>query len=290
MSLVKYEILVKTAESGSFTKAADQLGLTQSAVSHAVSSLEQEFGFPLIIRNRSGIHLTREGLQLLPSLRRILQDDEKIRQEAAAMLGVAKGSLHVGVFTSVSRHLLPQIIRAMDKTYPHIHMQLKEGNYIQIEEQIISGELDCGFITQPFSSQLQLTPLKKDRILCVISPKSALYHLDIAPFSKIEQEPFIMPAFGGYHEVKRILAEHHVHPNVRFELMEENAILAMVAHHLGISILPELVIPDHIAPLKAIPLETDSYRTIRLATRVNPSPAVKRFVEVTKKIIKEQDN
>lgn len=284
MSLIKYQVLVKVDEVKSFTKAADQLGLTQSAVSHAVAGLEEEFGFRLISRNRSGISLTREGMQLLPSIQRIVRSDEKLHQEAASILGVTAGSLCIGVFTSVSRHLLPRIIQVMDKRCPELRVRLTEGNYQEIEEQIISGKLDCGFVNKYHSDQLMVTPLIRDRILCIVSPKSMLYNQTCISFRQMEQEPFIMPAFGGYHEVKRILIENDVHPKIRFELMEENAILAMVAHDLGISILPELVIPGNIAPLKAIPLEKDSYRTIGLATSLHPSPAAKQFVAISKQV------
>lgn len=284
MSLIQYEIFTSVAELNSFTQAAEQLGLTQSAVSHAVNSLEKALGFRLISRNRSSIRLTAEGEQLLPSIRRLLQDDEKIHQEASAILGLTKGSLRIGVFTSVSKHLLPKIIQTMDKRYPQIHLSLKEGNYEQIEDQLTNGELDCGFVTQPVSRQLLLTPIKKDRILCIVSTQSPLYHQGIISFSQVGEEPFIMPAFGGHHEIRRILEVHHVHPRIRFELMEEDAILAMVAHHLGISILPELVLPKDIAPLRAIPLETNSFRTIQLATRLHPSPAATAFVSITRQL------
>lgn len=288
MSLVQYEIFVKVADLNSFTHAAEELGLTQSAVSHAIRGLETEFGFRLISRNRADICLTAEGEMLLPSVRRILQENERIHQEASSILGLAKGRLRIGVFTSVSRHLLPQIIQVMDKKYPQIQLLLKEGNYQQIEEQLISGALDCGFVTLPDSAQLLLTPLKKDRILCIVSPESPLFHQQTVTFDQLSTEPFIMPAFGGNHEVKRILAAHEAHPRIRFELMEENAILAMVACHLGISILPELALPQNIAPLRAIPLETDSYRTIQLATRPHPSPAARTFVAVAEAISRGQ--
>ncbi|WP_010631773.1 LysR family transcriptional regulator [Sporolactobacillus vineae] len=285
MSLIQYEIFARVAELNSFTQAAEQLGLTQSAVSHAVNNLEKTFGFRLINRNRAGIRLTAEGEQLLPSIHHLLQDDEKIHQEASAILGVTRGSLRIGVFTSISKHLLPQIIQTMEQNYPLIRISLKEGNYQQIEDQLIAGRLDCGFVTNPLSNQLLLTPIKRDRILCIVSPQSPLYHQKTVSFSQIGEEPFIMPAFGGHHEIRRILEAHHVRPRIRFELMEEDAILAMVAHHLGISILPELVLPQDIAPLRAIPLETNSFRTIQLATRLHPSPAAKAFVSVTSRLV-----
>ena len=90
MSLVKYEILTKVAEVASFTKAADALGLTQSAVSHAVSSLEKEFGFALIHRSRVGVTLTSEGQTMLRAMRQVLDAQELLQQEAAHIHGVTR--------------------------------------------------------------------------------------------------------------------------------------------------------------------------------------------------------
>ncbi|WP_028984198.1 LysR family transcriptional regulator [Sporolactobacillus terrae] len=285
MSLIKYQIFSTVMMLKSFTKAAGQLGLTQSAVSHAVSSLEHDLGFALINRDRSGITVTREGRILLPSINAVLQMDKNVHQEASAILGIKKGVVTVGVFNSISRHLLPKIIHEMDQRYPLVQVRLYEGNYETIEQRLTRGELDCGFVNKLEIKSFQITSLKKDRILCIVSPQSILYHQKTVSFDQLRKQPFIMPAFGGNHEVKQLLAAHHCKPEIRFELMEENAILAMVRNHLGISILPELVLPDHIAPLKAIPFSEESFRTIGLATRIPPSPAAKCFAEITKELI-----
>ncbi|WP_139693348.1 LysR family transcriptional regulator [Sporolactobacillus terrae] len=285
MSLIKYQIFSTVMMLKSFTKAAGQLGLTQSAVSHAVSSLEHDLGFALINRDRSGITVTREGRILLPSINAVLQMDKNVHQEASAILGIKKGVVTVGVFNSISRHLLPKIIHEMDQRYPLVQVRLYEGNYETIEQRLTRGELDCGFVNKLEIKSFQITSLKKDRILCIVSPQSKLYHQKAVSFDQLRKQPFIMPAFGGNHEVKQLLAAHHCKPEIRFELMEENAILAMVRNHLGISILPELVLPDHIAPLKAIPFSEESFRTIGLATRIPPSPAAKCFAEITKELI-----
>ncbi|MFT8312258.1 MAG: LysR family transcriptional regulator [Sporolactobacillus sp.] len=290
MSLIKYQIFSKVAQLHSFTRAAEQLGLTQSAVSHAISGLEQTFGFSLIHRGRSAITLTREGNLMLPNINAVLQLDEGVRQEASSILGVIKGTVSVGSFNSVSIHILPQVIQQMETHYPLIKIRLFDGNYEEIEQALLRGELDCGFVTKMEIKSVRVTPIKKDRILCIVSPKSPLYNQKTVAFKQIEDEPFIMPAYGGYHEIKRLLSEHHCSPNVRFELMEENAILAMVAHHLGISILPELVLPENIEPLRAIPFTVDSFRTIRLASRVPTSPAAKCFADIVLEVIKDNES
>ncbi|USL40802.1 LysR family transcriptional regulator [Priestia megaterium] len=289
MSLVKYEILNKVAEVKSFTKAADALALTQSAVSHAITNLESEFGFPLVNRNRSGITLTTEGETMLLAIRKVLQENEKVHQEAASLLGLAKGTIKIGIFKSVSTKWLPEIIQLMEKNYPAIQIQLKEGDYLEIEQWLLSGEIDCGFINITHSNQFHIISLKKDRLLCVVSNQSALYHQKNVSFEDLEKEPFIMPTYGGYHDIKQLFEEQGVQPEIRFELMDESAILSMITHHLGISILPEMLLDSIPQELRAIPFQVDSYRSIGLATRYHLSPAAKKFAEATQAWLQNSD-
>ncbi|KML31068.1 LysR family transcriptional regulator [Priestia aryabhattai] len=289
MSLVKYEILNKVAEVRSFTKAADALALTQSAVSHAITNLETEFGFPLVNRNRSGITLTTEGETMLLAIRKVLQENEKVHQVAASLLGLANGTIKVGIFKSVSTKWLPEIIQLMEKSYPAIQIQLKEGDYLEIEQWLLSGEIDCGFINITHSSQFQIIPLKKDPLLCVVSNQSALYHQKNVSFKDLEKEPFIMPTYGGYHDIKQLFEEQGVQPEIRFELMDESAILSMITYHLGISILPEMLLDSIPQELRAIPFQVDSYRSIGLATRYHLSPAAKKFAETTQAWLQDSD-
>jgi len=271
------------------TRAAARLFLTQSAVSHAITNLESEFGFLLVNRNRSGITLTTEGETMLLAIRKVLQENEKVHQEAASLLGLAKGTIKIGIFKSVSTKWLPEIIRLMEKNYPEIQIQLKEGDYLEIEQWLLSGEIDCGFINITHSSQFHIISLKKDRLLCVVSDQSALYHQKTVSFEDLEKEPFIMPTYGGYHDIKQLFEEHGIQPDIRFELMDESAILSMVTHHLGISILPEMLLDSIPQELRAIPFQVDSYRSIGLATRYHLSPAAKKFAETTQAWLQDSD-
>lgn len=111
MTLTKYEIFNKVAELNSFTKAAEVLGFTQSAVSHAISSLEKEFSFPLFIRNHSTLTLTKNAEELLITVRKILYYNNMLKQEVAAINGFQKGTVRVGVFSSISKNWIPGILK-----------------------------------------------------------------------------------------------------------------------------------------------------------------------------------
>lgn len=289
MSLVKYEILNKVAEVSSFTKAADALGLTQSAVSHAVSSLEKECGFALIHRSRSGVTLTSEGQTMLRAMRNVLDADELLQQEAAHILGVTRGKLRIGVISSISSNWMPEIIGIMDNQFPGIQVELREGDYYEIEQWLQSGEVDAGFLNGQKSAQFQFIELVQDPLLCIVSNQSELYNRTEIDITELEDRPFIMTSYRGTNDVRVILEQYHVKPNIRFELSEEVGIISMISHHLGISILPRLVINRLPSSLKAIPLKQGGYRTIGLAMKHQASPVTKKFAEILRTWLKEQN-
>ncbi|ATP39725.1 LysR family transcriptional regulator [Solibacillus sp. R5-41] len=282
MSLVKYEILNKVGEVHSFTKAAELLGLTQSAVSHAISSMEKDFGFNLIHRNRTGVTLTEDGITMLIEMRKVLSAEELLRQEAAHILGVAKGTVRVGLISTISTHWMPNIIRLMDQQYPGINIELREGDYYEIEQWLLNGEVDCGFLNRTSSKQFDFMPLKRDPLLCIVSSKSPLYDKEEVDLNEIEDIPFIMPSYKGTNDVIANFEKYNVRPNIRFHLTDEKGIISMVEHHLGISILPQLAMAGLMNNVRTIPLKQESFRTIGLSTKQKLSPAAKKFVEVLK--------
>lgn len=290
MSLVKYEILTKVAEVASFTKAADALGLTQSAVSHAVSSLEKDFGFALIHRSRAGVTLTSEGDTMLRAMRHVLDAQELLQQEAAHILGVTRGKVRIGVISSISSNWMPEIIRIMDNQFPGIQVELREGDYYEIEQWLLSGEVEVGFLNGQKSEQFLFTELQQDPLLCIVSDKSPLFNKTEIDIIELEDMPFIMTSYKGTNDVKVILEQYHVKPNIRFELSEEVGIISMISHHLGISILPKLVINTLPSTLKSIPLKQGGYRTIGIAMKHQASPVTKKFAEILSTWLQEQNN
>ena len=289
MSLVKYEILNKVAEVQSFTKAAESLGLTQSAVSHAISSLEKDFGFNLIHRSRTGVKLTEDGHAMLLSMRKVLQAEELLQQEAANILGVTRGTVRIGLISSISSHWMPNIIRLMEHNFPGITIELREGDYYEIEQWLINGEVDCGFLNRTSSKKFDFMPLKRDWLLCIVSSKSPLYYKDEIDLHDIEEEPFIMSSYKGTNDVVTLLEKYNVKPNIRFLLYDEKGIISMVEHHLGISILPQLGISQLPSNVRAIPLKQPGFRTIGLSTKQKLSPAAQKFVEVLKQWLERNE-
>jgi len=289
VSLAKYEIFSTVVELGSLTEASVKLGLTQSAVSHAIASLESEWGFSILSRGRTGIHLTSNGEIVLQYIREILKWNEQLVQQIASINGLEVGTVRIGTFSSVSIQWLPEIMRVFNERHPSIEIKLLEGNYDDIEHWIASGAVDFGFISLPTLKSFEVMPLKKDRMLLIVSDRHPLAKLNEVRFEQISEEMFIMPKQSCDNDVRRILKENNISPIIKFELADDQAIVSMVQNGMGISILPEMVlyrVPDRVRILR---LEGDHYRSIGIAATSfkNISPAARKFIALLKSYVNE---
>lgn len=216
---------------------------------------------------------------MLAYMREMLRLQEQMQQDVAAINGLQTGNVRIGTFTSVSTQWLPGILKAFQDRYPGVEVTLCEGYYDEIEEWVCGGEVDVGFVSLPTAVACDCQPLKKDRMLLLVSSDHPLAEQEEVHVEQLAEEPFIMPTVGCDNEIRRILHAHKLEPRVKFELGDDHAIIAMVANGLGVSILPEMILFRLPASIRAIPLSGDHYRTIGLATasREQLSPAASRF-------------
>lgn len=281
MSINKYEVFWKVVELGSLTKAAEVLGFTQSGISHTISSLESEFGFSLLVRNRSGVKLTVNGEQVLQPIREILKWNEQLKQAVADIHGLEIGTITIGTFTSVSVHWLPGMIKQFQSEYPHIEFKLLEGSYLEIEQWIEGGVIDCGFISLPTREKFEVFPLKKDRMLGIVSLEHPLSKEPFLSWAQMADEDFIVQKTGSDYDIHRVLEKAGIKPKIKFSAGDDYAIMAMVEKGLGISILPELVLKRQNHNITALELEDRSFRSLGIAVNSlkYASPATKRFLK-----------
>ncbi|MBF6610492.1 MAG: LysR family transcriptional regulator, partial [Chryseobacterium sp.] len=188
MTLNRFEVFKTVVECGSLTKAGMILGLTQSGISHTMASLENELGFSLLNRGKSGISITENGEQMLKHMREILLLNEKMLQEAAAINGIETGTVRIGTFSSVASQWLPSIIKQFQDHHPGIDTKLCEGNYLALEQELVNGEIDCAFLNLPTVKSLDVVPIKKDKMLCIVSDQHPLCNADTISFKQLEIE------------------------------------------------------------------------------------------------------
>ena len=281
MNAGKYEAFVKTVELGSLTRAADALGVTQSGVSHMISSLEEELGFPLLRRGRSGAALTADGERVLPAIRGILNYTEQLGQIAASVRGMAAGTVRIGTFTSVAVHWLPGMIKKFQTDYPDVKLQLMNGDYHDVEQWLSEGSADLGFVALPSQPGFKTIPLHEDALLGIVPNDHRLASSPRFPLREAESEPFITLLQSSDHDARKALDAAGVKPNVKFTTKDDYAIIAMVEQGLGVSIMPELLLEGRTDKVRAMELVPPCTRTIALAIPDpgRAGPATQRFAE-----------
>ena len=280
MTITQLQVFVEVAQTKSFTKAAKNINLTQSAVSHAVANLETEFGLTLLLRSKTCVSLTAAGEKVYRFARNIVRDVEAMHQEMSKMKGVTKGKIRVGVFPSVAASLMPGIITMFHQAYPEIEIVIFEGTDFEVLEWIRSGAVDTGFVTLP-NKEFATTYVIQDEFRLLIPIRHGLARCTSLEVSQIAREPFIMSLGGCELFIRELFAENGLSPNVKYEVRDMATLIAMVREGLGISIAPTLSLPPKIDSFVALPFKRPAYRQLALATKVNQEklPVVEEFIE-----------
>ncbi|MGG2015572.1 LysR family transcriptional regulator [Bacillus sp. S10(2024)] len=278
MTIARYEVLQKVVELGNFTRAAEQLNMTQSAVSHAISSLEKEFGYPLLHRNKQAkIQKTAFTNRILPHIRQILNSESIIKQEISLQNKQLEGTLKIGAFTSAASQIFPKMLSQFKENYSEIKVILFEGTYVEIVEWIHNSTVDVGFIIEENTKkQFQSIPITKDEIVLGLPENHPLVKEKTIDIKTLANMDFIMPK-GPYQSlVVETLSAHEVYPNIILEVLNCETIVNMISQNIGISMGPELFFQSH-KNIEIKKLKQKKYRQISLAFKEN-TPIINAFL------------
>lgn len=242
MSFFSYQIFDAVAKQQSFLRAAEVMNLTPSAVSHSISSLESKLGFQLFIRSRIGVKLTSEGELMLIHIRKVLNCEEQLQQEAAQINGLEKGTVVIGTFSSVCANWIPDIVKSFHNFYPNIDINIMQGDYEDVLFWAKTGVVGIGFATLPAGEDLIETPLYRDRLLCITPKNFKPVHSDYVTIDDIRNQPFILQREGYNSDTVSFIKKYNLSIRPQFFIDDDQSIIAIVESGLGISIIPELIL------------------------------------------------
>lgn len=268
MILSKYEIFLKTAEIGNITRTAEALHYTQAGISHAIASLEKETGFPLFIRGSGGVSLTEDGKRFLGAVQSLVNEQNNLQQTIDNINGIATGTLRIGTFSSVATHWMPEIIKEFQEKYPQITFDLRFGDYDEITEMILCGQIDCGFLTAPVREGLDFAPLYRDPMHVLLPQGHPLAAKEKITLEEVKREPIIMQVKGSDNDIRNILDRDKKKYIVKYTVSDDFSVMAMVRSGFGITIFPEMLWSNYKAceAMKIRPMEPEQHRTIGIAT------------------------
>ena len=238
MKLSKYGMFIKILDSGSFSDAARKLNYTQSAISQLVQSMESDLGVPLLHRGKKGISLTTEGERLLPLFYEIYNAEIRLHDTLFDATNNLTGTIRICAMPSMSCHLLPQVIRIFRKTYPLVEYQLIHGNYREMENLIVNGHVDFGFIRCPSSFQLDMLPFNPEPLYAILPVEHRLAQYDVLTPTDFNGEEFVLLDDGYSDEIKSYFKKSNASPKISQSVKGNLALFGIVNSGLGISIVP----------------------------------------------------
>jgi len=282
MSLQKYIALLKAAELGSISRAAEQMGYTQPAVSRMIADLEKEWNVELLRRGRNSLEVSTACERLLPVLRALQADSEELEYLVGEFHGIRSGHVRVGSFTSVSDMWIPKLLKSFQEQYPNIEFDvINMDTYVEVEDWIRHGKVDCGFVSLPTTNDLDTHFLMRDELVAVLPPNHPMADAEVFPVRALEGAPFINCREKADYEVFRFLERIPYKPQQRYEASSDHTILAMVESGLGIGISYSLIADTSRYNIVWKRFDHGQHRDIGIATAKNArlTSAAKLFID-----------
>ena len=244
MTLTQLEIFSLVAELRGFTAAANRLGISQSAVSHALKSLEQELGVELFRRHQSQVELSDIGQQLLLRARAMLGLANTLRQEAADARGMKSGTLRIGSFGPTSSiKLLPMILQHYRSAHPGIEVHIDEGPDRQVIQWLEERRIDVGFVVLP-EDRFDTFMLIEDQLVALLPHDHPLAGRDSLSLSDLCHDPFVLTEAGSSELVSRMFSAARLTPNIRYRCSQLLSTLDTVSRGDALTVVAEGSLPD----------------------------------------------
>jgi len=293
MDTKKVDALLLALERGSLTAAAEEMCYTQSGLTNMMNSLENELGFPLLVRGKSGVRLTAEGQTMLAGLRALSEAGKSLERTAAALRERSAQVLRLGAYSSVARQWLPAVLAEFRAECPDTDVSMYVGGIADLYDRLHTNGLDCAIVSysELRGHGLHYVPLYDDPLLAVL-PGAYKPDAETFPVAGFAGQEFLMPSAGFEEDITPVFGKSvdRVAARVRHTNLDDAAILSMVEHKLGVSILSELVVRDMPYHVRALPLDPPCCRHlgIAVAPHCRDDRSIQRFVRCAGKVIKNE--
>ena len=265
-SLAALRLVPKIVQTGRLTQAASELHMSQSAASHALSSLESLIRSRLFVREHEGLRLSEAGQRLLPLIEDALSAIERIRAEAMGLAAFETGNLRVAAVPSLLSTILPPILREYGARYPGIELSIFEGTDDEVHAWTRSGVTHVGFAALPIEG-VTAKEVARDEWLGLV-PAGAFQDRTSITLKELAKNKFLISGGGCERHIQRIFASAKVAIRETMLVKEMSTIHAMVAENLGVSLIPRLSWINSGA-CRALPLRPRLYRQIGMIRPTN---------------------
>ena len=291
MQIESLKVFCDLAETTSFTKAAQINGVTQSAVSQQISSLETKLAAALIERSKKRFTLTKEGETLYKYSKQIVQSYDELRHKIQEIQNVVTGTIKVVTIYSIGLHELPPYLKKFLKKHPTVNVSVEYRRATQLYEDIISGMADIGLVAYPQKDpRLHVTSLAEDMLVLICHPDHSLAQKPRVKLSEIASHKFIAfePDIPTRRAIDKILRDRNVEVDHAMEFDNIETVKRAVEIDAGISIVPRSPVAQEVTKKTIAMVEIEDEQFYRPLAAVHKkskvlSPAMKEFLALLKK-------
>lgn len=290
MESKKLEALLMAVDLGSFTKAAEVLGYTQSGLTHMMNSLEKEVGFTLLERGRSGVRLTEEGERIAPAVREFLQANARLDSVIEQVASSRTEIIRVSAYASIAMHWLPGIIQRFREECPDVDVDIRMADHVDVPYELLAqGKMDAILVSPQDEGQYEWVHLADDPMFAVLPRDFDTQGMTAFPLAAFEARDFIMASQGFDKDIMRIFNRIGVKPHILPTWVDDPTVISMVSHGLGVSMMTELTVRGRTDGVKLLPVEPASSRELGLAVRSldAASDGLRHFIDCTKRVVAE---
>ena len=290
MNISKYKALLAAVDMGSFSVAASHLGYTQSGMTHMMNSLEAEIGFPVLQRGYFGVKLTPAGERIIPRIRALVACEEALYDEIEMVRSYGGNIIRIGAYSSMAGRWIPEIIERFGAEYPDVTINVQTGTVAELYSGLESGRFDMVFGSVNPKYDFKWIPLAEDRFFALLPGDYPLENDGEFHVRGFNGTKFLMPGMGFDDDISAVFSENAVKPFVTQTYVDDPAIISMVEHRHGISMLSELILRDIKASVKFVPIVPSVSRKLALALRsdMTLSAAHRRLIAITKEYVKSR--
>ena len=286
MDIQSIQAFLKVSKLGSFSRAADELFITQPAVSKRIQALENSLNTKLFDRIGKSVQLTEAGLALMPNYVRIMEELDESRRIISNLRENTSGVLKLATSHHIGLHRLPPVLKQYAKEFPDVTLELQFMDSEKATELVLQGEIELGIITLPGQAdeRLSLQKIWHDPMHCVVANDHHLANVKQITRSQLLNEPSILPSSGTY--TRGLINNALKGINDSNILMETNyleTIKAMVKIGLGWGVVPDSMLDDSLVslPLKGVNMHRELGAVSHKArTRSSPANALLKLLSV----------
>jgi DNA-binding transcriptional LysR family regulator len=290
MQIESLKVFCDLTETQSFTKAAQINGVTQSAVSQTISSLERQFKSLLIERSKKNFRLTAEGEVLYDYAKQILQTYEALHSKLQEIKDIISGNIRVATIYSIGLHVLPPYLKKYIKGFPTVNVHVEYRRHDQVYEDVLGNVVDLGLVAYPVrDAKLEIVQMRKDPLVLICNPQHAFAKSKVMKYKALNGAKLVSfeKDIPTRRAIDKMLKDHGVSVEHVMEFDNVETVKRAVEIDSGVAIVPQETIRQEVVnqTLVAIKLEDpEAFRPLAIIYKKNKvlSPAIKQFISLLK--------